>query len=67
MTEEKKKQTGKHITKKMALETALNIQAYWANKGHNVTVWVERITQGNARDYGVRSDMWNGQPRKSWQ
>ena len=39
---EKKKQSTKHITKKMAEQTALNIQAYWAEKGYSIHVWVER-------------------------
>ena len=59
---EKKKQSTKHITKKMAERTALNIQAYWAEKGYRINVWVERVTFGNSRDYAVRSDMENGFP-----
>ena len=58
----RKKQTGKYITKKMAQETALNIQAYWLNKGYLIQIWVEKITIGNARDYAVRSNMQNGKP-----
>tara|TARA_R110002072_G_scaffold90398_3_gene202156 strand:+ start:235 stop:435 length:201 start_codon:yes stop_codon:yes gene_type:complete len=58
----KKKQSTKHITKKMAERTALNVQAYWAEKGYSIHVWVERVTFGNARDYAVRSDMKDGFP-----
>tara|TARA_R110002074_G_scaffold30084_1_gene85537 strand:- start:4 stop:204 length:201 start_codon:yes stop_codon:yes gene_type:complete len=59
---EKKKQSTRHITKKMAEQTALNVQAYWLKKGHHINVWVERVTIGNARDYAVRSDMKDGFP-----
>ena len=62
MSIEKKKQSTRHITKKMAEQTALNVQAYWAEKGYRINVWVERVTYGNARDYAVRSDMENGSP-----
>lgn len=63
MTKQKKKQNCKHITKKMAMEMAEDIKIYWAAQGQAVHVWVERITFGkNARDYMVRSDMYNGLP-----
>tara|TARA_R110000796_G_C14433388_1_gene421413 strand:- start:529 stop:711 length:183 start_codon:yes stop_codon:yes gene_type:complete len=54
----------KHITKKMAQEMAWDIQSYWLKKGHMIHVWVERNTDGNARDFMVRSNMINGRPTK---
>tara|TARA_R110002073_G_scaffold194413_1_gene353467 strand:- start:3316 stop:3507 length:192 start_codon:yes stop_codon:yes gene_type:complete len=62
MTEQKKKQGCKHITKKMATQMAEEIKIYWAEQGHVIEVWVERISDGNARDYAVRSNLHNGGP-----
>ena len=62
MTEQKKKQSCKYITKKMATDMAEDIRVYWAAQGHIIEVWVERISDGNSRDYAVRSDMQNGLP-----
>tara|TARA_R110000744_G_scaffold379599_1_gene498091 strand:+ start:1165 stop:1356 length:192 start_codon:yes stop_codon:yes gene_type:complete len=62
MTEQKKKQDTKHITKKMATAMAEKIKIYWAEQGHTIEVWVERISHGNARDYAVRSNLHNGGP-----
>lgn len=62
MIEQKKKQDCKHITKKMATQMAEEIKIYWAAQGHIIEVWVERITDGNSRDYAIRSDMQNGLP-----
>tara|TARA_R110000764_G_scaffold137495_1_gene225418 strand:- start:38 stop:244 length:207 start_codon:yes stop_codon:yes gene_type:complete len=59
---EKKKQDTKHITKKMATAMAEDIKTYWSKQGHNIEVWVERISDGNARDYAVRSNLYNGGP-----
>jgi hypothetical protein len=54
----------KHITKKMAQEMAWDIQSYWLKKGHMIQIWVEQNTDGNARDFMVRSNMMNGWPTK---
>jgi len=62
MANPRKKQTTKHITKKMAQKTADDIQAYWLKKGLSVELWVIRVTNGNESDYGVRSNMQNGKP-----
>ena len=62
MIEQNKKQGCKHITKKMATQMAEEIKIYWEEQGHIIEVWVERVSDGNSRDYAVRSDMQNGMP-----
>ena len=62
MIEQNKKQGCKHITKKMATQMAEEIKIYWAAQGHIIEVWVERIVDGNSRDYAVRSNLHNGGP-----
>lgn len=62
MTEQKKKQSCKYITKKMATDMAEDIRVYWAEQGHTIEVWVERMAHGNAFDYTIRSNMQNGLP-----
>lgn len=55
---------GLHLTKKEAEKTALNIKNYWEQQGKNVCVWTEK---SGYTDHVVRSDLWNGKPRKHWQ
>jgi len=62
MPKQNKKQDCKHITKKMAKQMSEEIKVYWAKQGHTIEVWIERITDGNARDYAIRSNMQNGLP-----
>ena len=53
------------MTKKAAQAIALDIQAYWLQRGHMIHVWVERLGGNSlARDFAVRSNMSNGLPTK---
>tara|TARA_R110000751_G_scaffold130891_1_gene232994 strand:+ start:79 stop:288 length:210 start_codon:yes stop_codon:yes gene_type:complete len=51
--------TDRAMTRKNAERLTLTIRAYWLNRGKNVGVWAERL----GKDFVVRSDMLNGEPR----
>lgn len=43
------------LNKSGALELAADIKAYWLDRGFNVDVWVERVTQKPESKEGVAS------------
>jgi hypothetical protein len=46
---------------------AQRIREYWAVRGYEVDVWVDKFTLSDITYYVVRSDMINGKPRHARQ
>lgn len=49
--------------KRIAERCAARIAEYWSRRGRNAVVWIETISVGHTRTYGVRSDLVNGTPQ----